>query len=164
MLELRTLEDRDVPLVEAWLEKEHVKPWYEVPELGVSLDDWKYEISERNGEFCWITYLIATWNGSPFGFCQYYKCADSADEDFGRLPIEGSYGIDYMIGEEAYLGKGLGKAMIAMLAERIFTLPDAARVTAEIDTENAGSKHALLSCGFRLVEGALDRYVLEKQP
>jgi RimJ/RimL family protein N-acetyltransferase len=162
MLELRLLEDRDIPLVDAWLEKEHVKKWYEVPELGVSLDDWRHEIRERNGEFRWITYFIAAWNGSPIGFCQYYRCEDSADEDFGSLPVEGSYGIDYMIGEEACLGKGLGKAMINILVEKVFTFPDAVRVTADIDAANKASANALLSCGFVPVDGADDRFVLRR--
>lgn len=39
MLELRLLNDADIPLIEKWLNKEHVKKWYEIPHLGVTLDD-----------------------------------------------------------------------------------------------------------------------------
>lgn len=127
MLELGLLEDRDVPLVEGWLHKDHVKRWYEIPHLGVTLDDWISEINARNGEFRWITYLIASWQDRPIGLCQYYNCTDSLDEDFGSLQQEGSYGIDYMIGEESYLGKGLGKRMITALVDKIFTFPDATK-------------------------------------
>ena len=99
MLELRLLNDEDISLVEVWLNKEHVKKWYEIPHLGVSINDWLYELKERNGEFKWLTHLIVLWEGRPIGLCQYYRCEDSREEDFGTLPIKGSYGIDYLIGD-----------------------------------------------------------------
>lgn len=161
MLELRPLDDQDVSLVETWLHKEHVKKWYKIPHMGVTIDDWMSEINQRNGEFKWLTYLIAMWEGRPIGLCQYYKCEDS-DEDFGALTVAGSYGIDYLIGEEAFLGKGLGKGMITLLVKKIFSFADAQRVTADIDSENQASAKALLSCGFCLFDTKYSRYVLEK--
>jgi len=162
MLELKLLSDHDISLVETWLNKEHVKKWYEIPHLGITIDDWKSEIKEYNGEFKWITYLIAVWQGYPIGFCLYYKCADS-DEEFGSLPKTDSYGIDYLIGEEAYLGKGLGKVIITSLVDKIFSLPDALRVTADIDQNNKASEGVLLSCGFTLLDGECTRYVKHRE-
>ncbi len=152
--------DDDIPIVEVWLNKEHVKRWYEIPHMGVTISDWMHEIREHDGEFRWITHLIAMYQGRPFGLCQYYRCSDSNDEDFGTLPIKGSYGIDYLIGEESHLGNGLGKAIIKMLADKIFSLPDAERVTADIDRSNKASENALLSCGFILLDAEKSRYVL----
>lgn len=160
MIKLRLLNDDDVSLVEVWLNKEHVKRWYEIPHLGVSINDWIYEINKRNGEFKWLTHLIVLWQGHPIGLCQYYKCEDSKDEDFGTLPIIGSYGIDYLIGEESCLGKGLGKKMITSLVDKVFSFPDAQRVTADIDKENKASERALLSCGFELLDTECSRYIL----
>lgn len=160
MIELRLLNDDDISLVEAWLNREHVRKWYEIPHLGVSINDWVYELKERNGEFKWLTHLIVLCQGSPIGLCQYYKCEDSRDEDFGTLPIKGSYGIDYLIGEEACLGKGLGKEMITSLVNVVLSLPDAKRVTADIDKKNKASERTLLSCGFELLDIGGSRYVL----
>jgi len=161
MLELRLLNDDDVSLVEGWLNKEHVRRWYEIPHMGITIDDWMHEIKERNGEYHWLTHLVALWQGCPIGLCQYYKCVDS-DEDFGTLPLIGSYGIDYLIGEEAHLGKGRGKGMIATLVDEIFSFPDAQRVTADIDKNNKASENALLSCGFALLDAERSRYVIQK--
>ena len=163
MLEFRLLSDDDISVVETWLNKKHVKKWYEIPHMGVSIADWIYEIKEHNGEFRWITYLIVMYQGHQIGLCQYYKCVDSADEDFGTLPITGSYGIDYLIGEESYLGKGLGKGIIALFIDRIFSFPDAERITADIDKNNKASENALLSCGFTLLDAERSRYVLYKR-
>lgn len=161
MLELRLLNDHDISLVEKWLHNEHVKRWYEIPRLGVTLDDWMSEIKNRNNEFKWLTHLIVMWQGKPIGLCQYYKCEDS-DEYFGNLPIEGTYGIDYLIGEEDCLGKGVGKKMIIELINKIFSFPDSLRITADIDKNNKASEGVLLSCGFVLFDTIQSRYVIHK--
>lgn len=162
MLDLRLIRDNDLPLIEYWLKKEHVKRWYEIPQMDVTIDDWMEEIQGRNEEFQWITYLIVTWQEQAIGLCQYYKCEDSAEEDFGAIPLKGSYGIDYLIGEEDFIGKGLGKGMITLLVNRIFSFSDARRVTADIDKDNKASEKALLSCGFELLDAKNSRYVLKK--
>ena len=54
---LRPLCDEDVPFVENWLRAEHVKPWFESPEA------WLFEIDMRDGEFAFITHLIAETDG-----------------------------------------------------------------------------------------------------
>ena len=163
MLELRLLNDSDIPLIEIWLNKEHVRRWYEIPELGITINDWISELKEYKGEFQWITYLIVLWQDHPIGLCLYYKCVDSSDEDFGTLPLTGSYGIDYLIGEESYLGKGLGKGIITLLVDKIFSLQDAQRVTADIDKNNKASEKTLLSCGFKLLDTGSSRYVIYKR-
>lgn len=124
MLQLREFTESDLALAEAWLHKAHVRKWYEIPQLGVTLEDWMMECKERNGKYQWITHLIVMWQEKPIGLCQYYKATDS-EEDFGTLPRIGTYGIDYLIGEEDCIGKGLGKDMLKLLVNRIFSFPDA---------------------------------------
>lgn len=117
-------------------------------------------MKERNGEYKWLTHLIVLWQGRPIGLCQYYKCEDSKDEDFETLPISGSYGIDYFIGEETCIGKGLGKEMIKLLVNKVFSFPDAQRITADIDRENTASERTLLSSCFVLLNTDSSRYFL----
>ena len=162
MLELRLLEDTDFNLVEKWLNKEHVKRWYEIPRLGITIDNWMSEIKEYREKYSWITYFIVLLDDYPIGFCLYYRCIDS-NEEYGSLPIDGSYGIDYFIGEEAYVGKGLGKQMVTMLTNKVFSILDAQIVTADIDPNNNASKQTLLACGFTLVDEGGSRYMIKKQ-
>ena len=161
MLELRALIDSDIPLIEKWLNKDHVKKWYEIPHMGVTLNDWMIEIKNRNCEFNWLYHFIVMHDGKSIGLCQYYKCIDS-DEEYGNLVVEGAYGIDYFIGEESYLGKGVGKQMIMALMDKIFSLPDALRITADIDKKNKAPEGVLSSCGFVLFDPVESRYVIEK--
>lgn len=158
-LELRPLCGADIPLVEEWLNKEHVKRWYEIPEMGVTIADWSAEIRAYKGEYRWITYLIVLLSGQPVGLCLYYKCTDSVGEDFGSLPLEGAYSIDYMIGEQSCIGKGMGKEMINLLIEKIASLPDAVLVTADADRENRASVGVLTACGFETLEPQKGQFV-----
>lgn len=161
MLTFRPLADDDLPMVEKWLNKPHVKRWYEIPQLAITINDWLFEMNHRDSTFHWLTYLIVSWQDHPIGLCQYYKCVDS-DEDFGSLPLNGSYGIDYLIGEEAYLGKGLGTQTVAQLVDTLFSFSDVKRVTADIAKDNTASKHTLSTCGFSLLDEGQHRYVIYK--
>ncbi|MGO5051019.1 GNAT family N-acetyltransferase [Lachnospiraceae bacterium LCP25S3_G4] len=76
------------------------------------------------------------------------------------MPLEGTYGIDYFIGEESCLGKGLGKHMIALLVDKIFSFPDALKVTADIDKNNRASEKTLLSCGFVISIAIIRNHVM----
>lgn len=50
-----------------------------------------------------------------------------------------------------------------MLVDRIFSLQDAQRVTADIDKNNKASEKILLSCGFTLLNDGGSRYIIYKE-
>lgn len=76
------------------------------------------------------------------------------------MSIEGSYGIDYLTGEEECIGKGIGKKMIVPLLDKVFLFPDAQIITDDIDKENKVSERVLLSCGFTLFDAESICYIL----
>lgn len=118
----------------------------------------------QDSDISLVTYLLVLWQGRPIGLCLYYKCVDSSGEDFGTLPLKGSYGIDYLIGEESCLGKGLETGIVNLLVDKIFSLKDARSVTADIDKDNEVSEKTLMSCGFSLLDEGGSRYILCKEP
>ena len=128
--------------MEAWLNKEHVKRWYGDP------NDWLIEVKGRNDKFEFIKHFIALYDDTPIGFCQYYACSDANEDWYGKIPLMGTYSIDYLIGEENYLGKGLGKAIIDLLIKNVFSLVDSERIIVQPDKENKASCNSLLSNGF----------------
>ncbi|MCL1823714.1 MAG: acetyltransferase [Oscillospiraceae bacterium] len=148
-LKLKPLEDTDVSLMEIWLNKKHIKEWYDIPGL-CTVNDWLNEIKCRNDEFKFITHFMALYGEKPIGFGQYYKCEDVCEDWYGETPLTGTYSIDYLIGEEDYLGKGFGKLIIMLLVEKIFALPDSKRIIVQPDEKNNASCNALLSNGFVL--------------
>jgi RimJ/RimL family protein N-acetyltransferase len=146
LLEIRMLHDDDVPLLKTWLSKEHVLKWYENP------DDWLAEIYGRFDMFSFIKHFIALQDGKPIGFCQYYSCSDANEDWYGDIPLAGSYSIDYMIGEENYLGKGFGKSIIDLLVKKVFSLNEAQRIIVLPEIENTASCKSLLANGFTFDE------------
>lgn len=145
-LTLRLLEDSDLPLVRRWLYLPHVAPWFENPL------DWLFEIEHRNQEFSWLCHFIAEADEKPIGLCQYYPYENSGETWHGRVPVEGTYSIDYLIGETDYLGRGFGKRIVEQLIRCIWERKDAKRIIVQPEKENQASRRTLLSCGFRFDE------------
>jgi len=144
VLRLRDLRTRDEPTLRRWLTAPHVSSWYERPE------DWIAEVVDRRGAFSFIRHLIAeSPAGEPIGFCQYYDVA-AADEDcFRSFPREGSYSIDYLVGETRFLSQGLGREMVRALSARVLSLPDARLIVVQPDEGNVPSRKTLESLGYR---------------
>ena len=139
---LRPLTDNDIPLFKKWLYVPHVQVWYDDPL------DWIDEVEKRNGDFHWLNHFIVEYEGKAIGFCQYYEYINSGETWHGNTEIKGTYSIDYMIGEAEYLKKGLGKAIINELIQRIKAINNAKRIIVQPEPENKASCGTLISCGF----------------
>lgn len=136
---LRTFEAGDLPVFKEWLQKEHIRKWYTEPE------DWINEVSLKNSDFSWINHFMVLMENRQIGFCQYYKTIDADEACYAKLPQEGTYSIDYLIGDEEYLGKGYGKKIVQLLTEMIFAMPDSERIVVQPEPENQASCKALIA-------------------
>lgn len=139
---LRTFEAGDLPVFKEWLKKEHIRKWYTEPE------DWIAEVTLRQEDFSWINHFIVLMENQRIGFCQYYKTIDANEACYAKLPQEGTYSIDYLIGEEEYLGKGYGKKIVELLTEMIFAKSDSKRIVVQPEPENKASCNALIANGY----------------
>lgn len=149
MLKIRAFEEDDLQLLDKWLHQEYIKKWFEVSGI-CTIDDWLHEVKNRNGEFKWLSYFIVQSGDCPVGFCTYYKCVDAKEDWYGDILLDGVYSIDYLIGEEEYLGKGIGKKTIAKLVEMIFGHEEAKKIIVQPDKDNKASSGVLVSNGFTL--------------
>ena len=141
---IRPLTDPDLPTLARWLAKPHVAPWY------TPAEDWLAEVRAREGEYAFIRHFIIEADGVPIGFCQHYPYWLGGEVWHGNLPLAGTYSIDYLVGEEAFLRKGCGAAAIRLLIRDAFARADAARIIVQPDEENLASQHVLRAAGFRL--------------
>lgn len=142
-LQMRRIQDSDIPLLEKWLHKKHVNKWYHNPE------EWLFEVKNRFDAFGFINHFIVTYQGKSIGFCQYYACIDSGEEWKGYHLSQGTYSIDYMIGEEEYLNKGFGKAIVGMLVEAVFSIDGVKEIIVSPEPENISSCKSLLANSFK---------------
>jgi RimJ/RimL family protein N-acetyltransferase len=141
---LRKLEEGDVALVERWLHQDYIEKWY------APVEGWLEELAKRDGEFAFLHHFIAAVDGVPIGFCQFYDCYDTRHlEEWGvsiATPRE-VYSIDYLIGEEEYIGRGFGKQIVLALVEKV-KAAGAKTIVVDPDIDNAPSNGVLASCGF----------------
>lgn len=153
-LKLKQLEDKDLPLIEKWLNQEYIRKWYNDPE------EWLHEMRERNGDFSFLHHFLVYDDTNLIGFCQYYDCYDAQEEWYGVSIPNQKYSVDYLIGEEAYLGKGYGKAIVKTLLDRIKQIDGAKQIVVQPDEDNFPSTKSLLANGFRF-DNNLGYYLID---
>jgi RimJ/RimL family protein N-acetyltransferase len=141
-LYLLPLEEDDIPHVAMWLERPAVRKWFPVPH------DWLAEIHGRKADFSFLHHFMAVVDGKKIGFCQYYRCSDADEAEYRCFPREGTYSIDYLIGDDEFLGCGCGRQMVQALVAAVFLLPDTQRIVVQPDKGNAASQAVLRSVGF----------------
>lgn len=147
MLLLRILEDNDIGIIEKWLNQEYISKWFGAP------NDWMHEIQERNNTYSYLHHFIAQVGDDPIGFCQYYNYNDLPVEHREMPQPTGTYGIDYLLGAENLLGKGIGKELVSLISQKVLEENDnviriVADPTIDEGNTNLASIKALEANGF----------------
>ncbi|MDO5522004.1 MAG: GNAT family N-acetyltransferase [bacterium] len=145
-IKLRTMVVEDIYLFKDWLYKPHFAKWYIHPA------NWLDEFNNRNNEFNWIHHFIAEVDGVAIGFCQYYDYSLSGETWYNNVKVKDTYSIDYMIGEEEYLGKRYGTEIILALEEIIKAKTDAKQIIVQPEPSNMASRNTLLSAKYMFDE------------
>ena len=154
----RPLARRDFALLSEWFSAPHVKVWWaEETDAG--------SIEERYGPIVDGTdsseVRIIEREGQPLGLIQRYKLADNPAWQ-STLSVTGTpnnaVGIDYLIGVERFIGRGLGPELIArFVSESWDQYPDIDAVVVSINETNRRSWRALEKVGFhRAWSGTLE--------
>ncbi len=149
---IKPIRDEDIALFDRWLDKEYISKWFGDKE------DWLHEISERNGEYSFLTHFIVYHNDRKIGYCLYADCfflkdleeeGHDFENTYGDVTVKGhTYEIGYLIGEEEYLNKGIGKVIIGILEDEIARI-GGKEIAADPSEENIFSVKALVSNGFK---------------
>lgn len=156
-ISLKTLLEEDVPLFEEWLNKEYICKWL-CPDGDKQRDAWIDEVMNKDGKYSFLSHFIVHYQDKKIGYCLYADCfflKDMKEEghDFDDLygdvsEANHTYEIGYLIGEEAYLGRGIGKIIVRRLEEKIRAL-GGREIAADPAEENTPSVKLLLSNGFK---------------
>jgi aminoglycoside 6'-N-acetyltransferase len=150
MLSLRGMTEEDLPAVEAWLDLPHVARWWSAnatPQQDVT--KYRGRINGTGGGP--TTMLTVTWAGDPIGWCQWYRWADYPAEAAAIDAQAGEAGIDYAIGDPAWIGRGAGTLLISALVGEVRRHHPGAGILSTPEAANAASRRVLEKNGFRLV-------------
>lgn len=143
----------DFPLLGAWLAEPHVARWWNHETEPAALErDFGGSVDGTEP----TELLLVLLDGAPVGLLQRYRYDAYPEhiEELGAvLPVpDGAVSIDYLIGDPAAVGRGVGARMIATAAEDVWRSdPGASCIIVPVASANEASWRALLRAGFRLV-------------
>jgi len=145
-LGIRAMTRGDLPDVTRWRAADHVRTWFTMQEPSLEALEAKY--GERIDGMSPTRMWVVEVNGRSVGFVQDYRIGDYPD--YAVLgPDPDAIGIDYVIGEPAWAGQGLGARMLWAWMRRACTrFPEASSFFAAPDHRNAASRRILLKAGF----------------
>jgi len=117
LIKFRPLSKIDLSLIHLWFNEPHVQEFYSLrswtlPEVESKFKD-NFEMKTDVESF------IVSDNGVPFGYIQYYPVKNHPWEgqNLTQEIIDSAAGIDYFIGDKAYLRKKFGRRMIEIFIQ-----------------------------------------------
>ena len=146
---VRPFFDKDIPLMEKWLNEPHVAQWYKHP------NHWLKELHERRGTYAFLSHFVVESDNKAIGFCQYYDCYHSQqhevwNDEWKVGDKQGEvFSIDYLIGEPEYLKRGLGTRIVTELVNKLRAI-GAKKCIVSPEPENIASTRVLKANGFIL--------------
>ena len=154
-LSFSPLKESHFPLLLRWLKRSHIKAWWD-PDFTYTLDLVKEKFGCYTHEFIFLSELskdaygyIVQENEQKMGYIQAYDVLSHLRKEglnTAQLPPN-SAGIDFFIGEEAFLGKGVGTQMIQEFCDHIL-LPHFSVCLADPSPENHQGIPVLKKAGF----------------
>ena len=148
----RRLADEDLPMLHRWLNEPGVVRWWEGDDVSWDAVARDYGPANPDPTEHWI----ASVDGRDVGWIQCYAAADEPEEcePWWALGVDrDAAGIDYLVGDPADRGSGIGAAMIrAFVVDVVFGLhPQWSQACAAPYAANTASWRALERAGFRFV-------------
>jgi aminoglycoside 6'-N-acetyltransferase len=144
---LRAMTRGDLPVVTRWRQSEHVHRWWVCdgePSLEAITKAYGADIDGLTPTRMWVVEV----NGRSVGFIQDYRIADYPDFAVLAPDVE-AIGLDYLLGDPTWIGRGIGTRMLWAWLERMHhRFPDACTCFAAPDHRNLASLRVLDKVGF----------------
>ena len=140
----------DLPGIAAWLRLPHVARWW-TPDTTAEAELDNYRMRIGPDVLSDTVMLTVLHDGRPIGWCQWYRWADYPSEEAAMGARDGEAGIDYAIGDPAWISRGTGTELIAVLVTEVRRRLPGAGVLTGPDAANIASRRVLEKNGFELV-------------
>ena len=112
----RPLSEAELPLMADWLNRPHLRAFYQREPVSQAAVTAKYgpRIRREVPTQSWLAILGET----PFGYLQCYRLADWADWQ-ATIGVDHGVSIDLFIGEPALIGQGVGRRMLRGFVDQV---------------------------------------------
>ncbi len=143
----RPMRHDDLPTLLRWQQAPHADRWFHGSAMTLEAAEERYGDRFDGGHT--VTMLVIQIGGRDVGYAQHYRIGE-LDEYAVKTRAPDAVGIDYLVGDPAYVGRGLGTRMLWTLIRDVLvpTYADVDRFIASPDHRNAASLRALAKCGF----------------
>jgi aminoglycoside 6'-N-acetyltransferase len=157
-IQFRPLEREDFPAVSSWLAAPHVAVWWrDSADIEAVWERYEPRVSGLEP----TEVFVVEFDGIRIGLIQRYRMEDypewgrnaewEAAVSSGSVP-RSSAGIDYLIGDDRYVGRGIGVEMIASFVELVWDrYSDLTGIVVEVEETNRRSWRALEKARFERV-------------
>jgi RimJ/RimL family protein N-acetyltransferase len=147
-----TFTTRDLPLLHSWFLQPHVAYWWQEP---IAWHEFHTKWSERIATGLsayhtpWFGH-IACINAIPIGYIQHFFITSQQAHGYPVL-VQKTVGLDFFIGEQAYLGKKLSTPIIATYLHTIVQEDhtSVSTVLIEPSVTNNRAIHVYAKAGFK---------------
>jgi RimJ/RimL family protein N-acetyltransferase len=146
--------EADLPLMHEWLQREHVRRWWDLHETFEEVAE--HYLPSLEGRRATDLYLILLGD-RPVGFIQTYLVSDYPEHAERIGLCVGVAGVDLFIADEELTGQGLGPEVLrAFAAEIVFDRRETTACVADPDVRNQASIRAFEKAGFCTVREFFD--------
>ena len=147
MFSFRALEHLDLPLVHRWLNEACVLKWYVKRPFSEGEVAAKYALRIEGREPVSVSIGIVDHN--PVGLMQTYRVCGFPDYALSVGADAGWAGVDFLIGEREFRGRGLGyKLLDRLVLEQVFSSLKANTCISGPSPDNLRSVRTLERAGF----------------
>ena len=146
----KPLEEKDMTLFFTWVKKTHIAQWWKSDTYEKFVEKYRPKIALQSYVFPFIMYI----NEKPIGYIQYYL-ADKADDGWWSKTHgqpAGTVGMDIIIGETNFIGKGFGPMLIKKFIEKIYQETKTSKIIIDPDVTNIAAIRCYEKIGFKRVK------------
>ena len=151
-ISFQKLEIKDLPLIHKWLNTPHVHQWYDRDKQN-SLEEVEEEYTKYIKGVDPMSGYLVYFADKPIGYIQKYKIWDWPDFALALGYDKSTAAIDIFIGEEGFLGKGLGCETIKkFLREIVFAEEGIMTCLIDPEPENKRAIKSYEKAGFKYIK------------
>ena len=135
----------DLPMLHGWLQRPHVAAWWREPSTTAELaSDYCSAEALASSTRAFVVLL----GDEPIGFIQSYVALGSGGGWWEDETDPGTRGIDQFLADEAWLGRGIGRAMIEAFARQLLADPAVTRIQTDPSPDNERAIRCYRRTGF----------------